>query len=295
MADQTFRGKTSPADMMATWMKTETEFWGDMAKVWPSAQPTFDKDSKMEPMGRLQEMLASHMKLWDAAAKTLAEPGGMEAVLKGFQSTPDVSMRFFQTGVDGVVELQKRWMDRLQKIGETTEPFDFSDLDSEFLNRWTDTYKKEFQQFLNIPQLGLTKFYQEKFNRAVDKYNLFQAAQVEFVQLLSVPVEKSFHVMQEKLSKIAESGDLPEDSKYYYQMWIRILEGHFMTLFQSNEYTETMGKTLHAMNQFLSARREVLEDMLQSFPVATHKDMDELYKEIYQLKRRIRELEKLAK
>ena len=101
--------------------------------------------------------------------------------------------------------------------------------------------------------------------------------------------------MQDKLSKIAENGDLPEDSKYYYQMWIRTLEGHFMTLFQSNEYTETMGKTLDAMNQFLSARQEVMEDMLQSVPVVTYKDMDELYKEIYQLKRRIRELETSAK
>jgi len=295
MTDQTSRGKTSPVDMMATWMKTATEFWGDMAKVWPTAEPKFDQDSEIGSVGRFQAMLASHMKLWDAAAKALAEPGGMEAMVKGFQTAPDASMRFFQTSIDGVVELQKRWTDRVQKIGETTEPFDFSDLDTEFLNRWTDTYKQELHQFLNVPQLGLTKFYQEKFNRAVDKHNLFQAAQMEFLHLLSVPVEKSFRVMQDKLSKIAEDGELPEDSKYYYQMWIRILEGHFMTLFQSNEYTETMGKTLDAMNQFLSARREVLEDMLQSVPVATHKDMDELYKEIYHLKRRIRELENSAK
>jgi len=291
MTDQTSRDNPSTADMMATWMKTATDFWGAMAKAWPTAETGFDKAAGAESTGRFQEMLASHMNLWDAAAKAMSEPGAMEAVVKGFQTAPDVSTRFFQTSLYGVVELQKRWTDRLQKIGDTSEPFDFSDLDSEFLNRWTDTYKKELQQFLNIPQLGLTKFYQEKFNKAVDKYNLFQAAQVEFLQLFSVPVEKSFRVMQDKLAKIAEEGALPEDPKFYYQMWIRTLEGHFMTLFQSGEYTETMGRTLDAMNQFLPARQDVLEDMLQTFPIVTYKDMDELYKEIYQLKRRIRELE----
>ena len=294
MTDEDAQGTPSTGDLMAAWIKTTTDFWGSMAKTWPSRESSFgpDTDTDTESASRFQQHLASHMKLWDAAAKAMAEPGAMDSVLKGFQTAPDISMRFLQTSVDGMAEFQKRWVDRLIKISGSTEPFSFDDLDSEFLNRWTDTYKKELQKFLNVPQLGLTKFYQEKFNRTLDKHNLFQAALAEFLQLLSVPVEKSFRVMQEKITEVADSGKFPEDSKYYYNMWIKVLEGHFMTLYQSDEYTVTMSKTLDAMNQYLHARQEVMEDMLQSFPVTTHKDMDELYKEIYQLKRRIRTLEK---
>ena len=34
----------------------------------------------------------------------------------------------------------------------------------------------------------------------------------------------------------------PEDPKAYYQMWIKILEGHYMTLFQSPDYVKTLGE-----------------------------------------------------
>jgi polyhydroxyalkanoate synthesis regulator phasin len=53
-----------------------------------------------------------------------------------------------------------------------------------------------------------------------------------------------------------------------------------------------MAKTLDAMNQFLAARNEVLQDALKLLPVSTHRDMDDVNREIYLLKRRIRSLEK---
>ena len=73
-----------------------------------------------------------------------------------------------------------------------------------------------------------------------------------------------------------------------YQMWIKILEGHYMTLFQSPEYVKTLGKTLDAMAEFSAANNDVMADMLNILPISTQKDMDDLYKEIYLLKKRIK-------
>jgi hypothetical protein len=129
--------------------------------------------------------------------------------------------------------------------------------------------------------------------RSVDKFNLFQSSLTEFLRLLSLPMERSLQILQEKLTELADEGSLPEDSKVYYQMWIKILEGHYMTLFQSSEYTKTLNKTLHSMSEFSEAKKELLQDtLLYMLPVPTQKEMDELYKEIYLLKKRIKELEK---
>jgi class III poly(R)-hydroxyalkanoic acid synthase PhaE subunit len=278
---------------MTAWLKMAADVGGELAKIWlafgrqvPPSQDSF------APGGRFTDFFSSSRKAWDAAFKILSEPAAIEALLKGFQTAPELSQRLLQTSAEGYLELQRRWIERLKKLGAPAEPYSFSDLDSEFLNRWTDIYKKEFQQFLTVPQLGLTKFYQEKFNQTVDKYNLFQAAMAEFLHLLFVPVEKSFRVVQENLTELAEAGKLPTDSKHYYQMWIKVLEGHYMTLFQSYDYSQTMARTLDALNQFLAARQGVLEDALKLLPVATYRDMDEVNREIYQLKRRIRTLEK---
>jgi class III poly(R)-hydroxyalkanoic acid synthase PhaE subunit len=292
MTDHTPADNPSTDEWTKAWMKIATDFWGSMSRMGPASGKDAAASEGPIPAGRFSEFLASTQKFWDAAAKAMSEPGAMEVFVKGFQTVPEISMRLFQTSVGGFLELQKRWIDRMQKHGASSEPYSFSDLDSEFLNRWTDIYNKEFRQFLNIPQLGLTRFYQEKINLVTDKYHLFQAAMAEFLHLLSVPVEKSFGVMQEKLAEFTETGKLPQDSKFYYQMWIKILEGHYMTLFQSDPYVETMGKTLDALNQFLAARNAVLEDALKMLPVSTHRDMDEINREIYQLKKRIRTLEK---
>ena len=110
--------------------------------------------------------------------------------------------------------------------------------------------------------------------------------------MLYLPVTKSFSVIQEKLGELSEAGELPEDPQKYYQMWIKILEGHYMTLFQSNEYIETLAKTLDALAEFSAAKNDLLQDMLDALPVSTQKDMDDLYKEIYLMKKRIKILEK---
>jgi len=105
-------------------------------------------------------------------------------------------------------------------------------------------------------------------------------------------MEKSNKVMQAKLAEMAEAGELPDDSKAYYQMWIKILEGHYMTLFKSPEYAEAMGQTLKALEDYKMTSEKVVEDILEMFPVPTQKDMDELYKEIYLLKKKVKALEK---
>jgi polyhydroxyalkanoate synthesis regulator phasin len=65
-----------------------------------------------------------------------------------------------------------------------------------------------------------------------------------------------------------------------------------MTLFKSPEYSQTLGKTLNAMGEYTVARKKILEDVLQMLPVPTHSEVDELYKEIYLLKKRLKKLEK---
>ena len=197
-----------------------------------------------------------------------------------------------QSGWGGFFQLQQQWLQRAERIGKTTEAYTFENLDQNAFALWNELYEKEFRQFLHIPQLGLTRFYQERVGRTVDKFNIFQAKVAEFLHIFSLPMEKSHKVMQDKLTEMAEAGELPDDSKAYYQMWIKILEGHYMTLFKSPEFANTMGQTLNALEDYKISQEKVIEDILGMFPVPTQKDMDELYKEIYLLKKKVKALEK---
>jgi len=89
---------------------------------------------------------------------------------------------------------------------------------------------------------------------------------------------------------MAEKGELHDDVKVYYNNWVKILEGHYMTLLQSPEYTQSLDNTITSMVEYREAKDELLYDILQFFPIPNNKEMDALYKEFHLMKRRIREL-----
>lgn len=230
--------------------------------------------------------------MWQTLSSTMSEPGAMNSLLQGINALPEIFLNMAQTGWNRYFQLQQQWMERAGSLGQRTEAYKFENLDEEVFKAWTEIYEEEFRKFLYAPQLGLTRFYQERTGRLTDGFNLFQGAVAEFMYLLYLPMEKSFQVMQEKLEEVTEEGKLPESSQDYYRMWLRVLEGHYMTLFKSPEYTQVLSKALDAMADFTMARQESLQDVLQMFPVPTNKDMDELYKELYSLKKKIKQFEK---
>ena len=95
-------------------------------------------------------------------------------------------------------------------------------------------------------------------------------------------------VLQDKVEEASAAEKAPETFQDYYRIWIRILEGHYMILFKSPEYTQILRKTLNAMEGFMVARYELFEDVLQTLPVATNKDLDALYREIYEVKKKLK-------
>lgn len=281
------------AELFGQWMKSAQALWQPMMATWNAAAASLlSATTAGDAQNRASANAAANLKIWQAMTAAMADPASMDAAVKGMNALPDTALRLLQSTGSGLTQLQQKWAERLRKAGRSDAPFTFDDLDREFINRWTDLYKGELQQYLNIPQIGLTRFYQERVATAVDRYNLYQAAQAEFMQLLSTPVEKSFRAMQQQLAEMAEKAPLPEDAKFYYNLWIKTLEGHFMTLFKSPEYTETMARTTAALSGYLQAQRAVLEDLLQGLPVATHRDMDDLYRELYALKKEIKRMKK---
>jgi polyhydroxyalkanoate synthase subunit PhaE len=77
----------------------------------------------------------------------------------------------------------------------------------------------------------------------------------------------------------------PEDFKEYYKGWLKILEGHYMTLFQSAEYIGTLTHTLHALEDFTSAKQELRSEAAAALGLPTRWELDDLYRELYLLKK----------
>jgi len=257
---------------------------------WEGFHPKEDRPTGAA--GRARASMGTTMKTFRAFSSAMEDPDAVASLFKGAGAMPEILFKLAQSGYNGFLQVQQKWFERVGRIGQSAEAYKFEDLDENAFRAWAEIYEKEFRQFLKVPQLGLTRSYQEKMMRLTDKLNIFQTTMSEFLRLLYLPVPRSFSVLQEKLSEMADEGKLPEDPKAYYRMWIKILEGHYMTLFQSPEYTQNMGQTLNALSEYTDAKNKVMEDVLDSMPIPKQGEIDELYKEIYLLKKRIKALEK---
>jgi class III poly(R)-hydroxyalkanoic acid synthase PhaE subunit len=279
--------------MLSAWMKMATDFWGPVMKQWTTALDPVDGQPE-GPLTRTKASWSSYIKSLTALSASMGEGGSADAVLKGIGVMPDVLLRLLEGAWNSTFTLQRQMMEKAGRMGQSVEAYQFEGLDQEAFKAWAEIYEQEFQQFLQVPQLGLTRFYQEKVHRTLDKFVLLQNGMAEFVNMLYLPMEQSVKVLQEKVAELAEKGALPEKPKDYYQMWVKILEGHYMTLFKTPEYTQTLSRVLGVFEDYQATRDDLLQDVLKSLPVPTNRDMDALYKEIYTLKKKIRTLEKKA-
>ena len=286
-------GKTFPFNESSIfpWLKDATDMWLNMAQAVPSGTDSALK-TQTAVQNRFTRQLETNLNLLKSFSRMMSEPESASAAANSFSALPEILLKMAGSGFDVAMQIQNHLMEKAGNIGKRTEAYNFDNLDQDVFKALTEIYEKELRQYLKIPPLGLTRFYQERFNELLDKHNLFETTLAEFLSILYLPMEKSFRVLQEKLQEMAEEGHLPSDTRESYGMWLKILEGHYMNLFKSKEYTDALHRTLNKLEDFLIAKNDTMRDFLQLMPVVTHRDMDDLYKEFHILKKRVRELEK---
>ena len=286
------KNETSADAVFADWMKSVTDFWKDMAKPEGGIPEMFGMSSsrKSRTVRQVQKNFETGSKVFQSLFSSMSNPENMETLFKSADTLPDFLSSLTRQTWDGIFDIQKKWMERLAKIGQETKAYSFEDIDQETFRTVREIYEKEFRKFLQVPSLGLNRFQQERMNNLLDRYTLFQTALSELLYMFYVPLEKTAAVMQEEIEQMAEKGELFEDFKDYYNMWIKVLEGHYMTLLKSPEYTQVMDNAIEANLQYVKAREDVMYDLLQKIPVPTNRDMDELYRDFYLLKKKVREL-----
>ncbi len=157
---------------------------------------------------------------------------------------------------------------------------------------WTELYEKEVHRYLSIPPLGLVRFHQERMREVWDKFNLLQGRTMRFLSSLTLPLEKSFKGAQEKLDELNRKGKISQDPKEYYQTWIKVLEDYYLAFLRSSEYRQTMEGALSALAEFMIARQKFFQSFLQMNSIATTAELDDLSRDFYLMKKKMREMER---
>lgn len=289
---QEFCRTTGSEPLLAAWIKWTMDFWETMAQMGPGPAGISETDNGAFPEGTAPgDAWLSSLNLWQAFFSLLTEPETVAAVFQGIRAPAEIVLRMAQAGWGGYFQLHRQWLEGWTGDGTLARTDDFAVLERETFKICNGLYEKDFRRLLNMPHLRLTCLTQERLNQATDKFNQFQAAMSEFISMLYLPVKKSLRAM-EGVGGMGRDEKPPEDFKEYYKGWLKILEGHYMTLFQSAEYARTLVLTLTALQDFTMAKDALMAEAMEALSLPSRRDLDDLYREMYVLKKGLKEMAK---
>jgi|GEM_PF-328698 len=119
-------------------------------------------------------------------------------------------------------------------------------------------------------------------------YNLKNA---ELQYMIYTQGAKVMDKLAENVSKKLQDGKEVTSILDLYTEWMNISDKVYVSLFESTEYSELMAE-VGAMKMKLKKDIELqTESMLKDIPVATRSELDEVYKTMYEMKKKMRQLE----
>lgn len=232
-----------------------------------------------------------------AVLKLMAAPDNQEALAKGLTAYSEVMAHTTGESIENLLEFQSSALKGLAKMGEHTKAFSIDELDHTAFESYREWYINEFQKYLYTPKIGLPRELHEKSSTLVDKTHIFQTHLAELLFLFTLPLAKANRMMQKKFKAKLKDGEIPEDSSEVYNQWIRELEEHYLELLKSEEYTKVLNHTITSLVDYRELKTDLMSGVLKQMQIPSNKEMDEVYKDLYQMKKQIRmmgrEIEKL--
>jgi hypothetical protein len=100
--------------------------------------------------------------------------------------------------------------------------------------------------------------------------------------------EKVIATVADKVSK----GDEFKKFDEFFDLWLDVSEKAYYALFQTQDFSKKQGELLEAQLNVRQHFFKFMELYLYDFPIALRSEMDDLYKTVYDLKKKVKSLEK---
>jgi class III poly(R)-hydroxyalkanoic acid synthase PhaE subunit len=161
----------------------------------------------------------------------------------------------------------------------------------EFYDLWLNTYKASMGKLVEMPAVGPAREKSEKmmkgFSTFVDLYASGMDTSSNFQSVFLEAMQK----VQEKTAKDMEGEISSEKYKEFYNIWMETYSETFKEFSKSDHFVSDMGKMNSHLMDFQKYNREMLEDnYLKPMNLPTKTEIDEINKELYSLKKTVKEL-----
>lgn len=135
----------------------------------------------------------------------------------------------------------------------------------------------------------------EMYMSVLDLISKYSIKTNELQYLIYTTGQKTLEQMlTESVEDMTKSADASNYSAFF-QKWVEKSDQAFIDLFKTDEYSKLQGELIELGVEIKEKTEKMSEAMLAPYPVVLRSEADDLHKTIYDLKKRIKDLERLVK
>lgn len=123
-----------------------------------------------------------------------------------------------------------------------------------------------------------------------DRTMVYNIKNAQMQYMMYAQGTKVMDALAESVMHKLEAGEEVKSMMSLYQDWMTISDKTFVSLFESDEYSELMAEVSALQMKLRKDMEAQMEKAMSGLPVATRSELDELYKTIYDLKKEVRQL-----
>lgn len=203
---------------------------------------------------------------------------------------------WWNNGMKNVAEMSQTNYSNGRNFMNQANPFAGQNMFESLLNNY-QSWQNAFQHAVSpIAKMVTPNQYTKsaaEWADITDRMAIFNIKNAEMQYMVYQQGNKVMDKLVENVTSKMENGTEISSITALYQEWLNICDKVYVELFESDEYSKLMAE-VSALQ--LKLRKDVelqMEKSMSGFPVATRSEIDELYKVIYDLKKEVRQLEKM--
>ncbi|MGQ0605888.1 MAG: poly(R)-hydroxyalkanoic acid synthase subunit PhaE [Candidatus Nitrosotenuis sp.] len=161
---------------------------------------------------------------------------------------------------------------------------------------WTDLLHLMSGKPIALTSVGPMRNWANDMKKVVTEVIDANEDLIEFNQRLAEYYKQLTEAWVDAQKKVnSKVPNIPQDVEHieaYKRVWIDIFENDFTQLFDSEKFGQNYGKLVSAELELTRHWESITNVMLHSMKLPTRKEIDEVYKELHELRKRITKLEK---
>ena len=162
----------------------------------------------------------------------------------------------------------------------------------DFFELWQKSYEATYGRIIDMPVMGPSREGADRLRKNFEATINLHAAWAQSIASFQSAFMEATRRTQEKMEeRVAAEGVSPSSYKGYYDLWMETYSETFKEFLKSRFFATDLAKLTSNSMDFQKSSRELIEEnLLRPANLPTRTEIDDLSKEVYLLKKRVKEL-----